>query len=195
MWLSVAFAFMIVETLLMEMRERFQSSDYWSEHRNRSKCITYLTVFMKEVAEYSWQIYGAVLYFSKESDGCSDENGGFMFIMVLFLIMSAFKLLLVLVVIGILSYVLLSQRLKRRSDRAASKDILRSLAKIKYSALSLGQGETDEECSICFCPYGEDDIVTKLECNERHVFHEQCISSWISQGKNSCPICRAPINS
>ena len=54
MWLSVAFAFMIVETVLMEMRERLQSSDYWGERRSQAKCITFIAVFVKELAEYSW---------------------------------------------------------------------------------------------------------------------------------------------
>jgi len=115
--------------------------------------------------------------------------------MVCFLVLGALKLVLVIIVIIVLVWVHISQKLQRRGQRNASKDVLRSLSKIKYSALSIGQNETDEECSICFVEYTEEDIVTKLDCNEKHVFHEDCISTWIKQGKNSCPICRSTINS
>jgi hypothetical protein len=53
--------------------------------------------------------------------------------------------------------------------------------------------EPDEECIICYDKYTPDENVTKLDCNERHMFHSKCIESWISQGHNSCPVCRAPI--
>ena len=102
---------MAVETLLLEMRERLQSSDYWIERRARSTCITCASIFFKEVAEYAWLIYGVVLYFSDESEGCSDEAGGFMLIMLLFLILCALRLLLVLLIIAVFGYEHLSQRL------------------------------------------------------------------------------------
>ena len=194
LWLSVQFIFLILEGCTVEMRERMASSVYWSENRTRKKWIIGTVVALKEVSEVSWQIYGATLYFSKQADGCSSENSGLMVVFVLFLILGAFKLILVLVVLGILAFVAVSDRLRRRRQKDASKDILRSLAKIKYSALSIGQNEPDEECAICFTEYGEDDIVTKLSCNEKHIYHEVCIAQWIKQGKNSCPACRAPIN-
>ena len=116
-------------------------------------------------------------------------------VMVMFLILAAIKILVILAAILLLCYTLVMHKLQKRNERAASRNILRSLGRIKYSALSqIGQGETDEECSICFTEYGEDDIVTKLSCNDKHIFHEQCIGGWIQQGKNSCPICRAPID-
>merc|ERR1712060_469363 len=163
---------------------------WWSQgHRGLRKCLETFILTVKELAEGSWLIYGMTLYFSSESDGCSDENQGFMIVMLLFLIIGALKLILIVVVICILISIAVNSRLKRRNERNASKDILRSLAKTKYSALSsIAQGETDEECSICFMAFGEDDIVTKLDCNEKHIFHEDCISAWIRQGKNSCPI-------
>ena len=73
--------------------------------------------------------------------------------------------------------------------------MLRSIQKIRYRSLADEVGNTDEECTICWEEYSEDDLVSKLDCNERHVFHTQCIGGWIRQGKNSCPVCRAPINS
>ena len=96
-----------------------------------------------------------------------------MIIMVLFLVLAVIKLLVILAVLGILCLHFVANKMKKRNERAASKNILRSLGRIKYSALgSIGQSETDEECSICFMEYTEEDIVTKLECNEKHIFHE-----------------------
>ena len=197
MWLAVQFMFLTLESFSMEMKERMQQSLYWSSHqyRLRRKLIIGFVGAAKEISEISWQVYGMTLYFSPDSDGCSENNGGFMFVFVMFLCIAALKAILIVCVFAIIGVAFCARKLKRRQERSASRDILRSIGRIKYSALSIGQSEPDEECSICFTEFGEEDIVTKLSCNEKHIFHEQCISHWIQQGKNSCPICRAPINS
>ena len=175
-WLSFQFFFMILESYTVEMRERMGHSVYWNENRTRKKWVIGIIVFIKEVCEVSWQIYGLTLYLSKESDGCSEENQGLVIILVLFLVLGAFKLLLIFIVLLVFFIASMSQRLRRKREKNASKDILRSLGRIKYSALSIGQNETDEECAICFCEYTEEDIVTKLSCNDKHIYHEDCIS-------------------
>jgi len=48
------------------------TSVYWSENRSRKKWTVGVICAVKEVLEVSWQIYGVMLYFSKESDGCND---------------------------------------------------------------------------------------------------------------------------
>lgn len=62
---------------------------------------------------------------------------------------------------------------------------------MKFSALDIIDPE--DSCIICYEEYTEEAEVTKLSCNEKHLFHTKCIESWISQGHNSCPNCRAPI--
>lgn len=48
----------------------------------------------------------------------------------------------------------------------------------------------EERCSVCLCDYeGEDEILT-LPC--RHVFHEDCIGSWLQESK-VCPCCKQEI--
>ena len=42
--------------------------------------------------------------------------------------------------------------------------------------------------------YKTDDLITPLTCDEKHYFHTACLESWIKMGKNSCPLCRLPIN-
>ena len=73
--------------------------------------------------------------------------------------------------------------------------MLRSIQKIRYRTLANDIDNSDEECIICYMEYKDEDVVSKLGCNEKHVFHTSCIEEWIRQGKNSCPVCRAPINS
>lgn len=85
---------------------------------------------VKETSELSWQVYGVTLYFSKESDGCSDENAGFMIVMALFLVLAAIKLIVILAVIGILFAHCIASKMKKRNERAASRGILRSLGRI-----------------------------------------------------------------
>jgi hypothetical protein len=62
----------MLEGFTVEMRERMNTSIYWSENRSRKKCIVGTICAIKELFEVSWQIYGIILYFSKEADGCSD---------------------------------------------------------------------------------------------------------------------------
>lgn len=49
----------------------------------------------------------------------------------------------------------------------------------------------DANCSICLLDYMVGDAVirsTRRDCS--HAFHDECILSWLSQGKKRCPICR-----
>ena len=40
--------------------------------------------------------------------------------------------------------------------------------------------ETNDECSICVSEFTDYEIVTKLACNDKHIFHKSCITKWIS---------------
>jgi len=53
-------------------------------------------------------------------------------------------------------------------------------------------GDVDDEeggelCAVCLCNYEDDDVLIQLPCE--HLFHESCISRWLSQD-SSCPQCR-----
>jgi E3 ubiquitin-protein ligase DOA10 len=53
---------------------------------------------------------------------------------------------------------------------------------------------SSSECMICYVPYEtEEDFVTVLPCNETHYFHTECISTWVKDGNNVCPLCRKEI--
>jgi hypothetical protein len=171
-WLSIQFLFLVLEGVIIEMRERLRVSLYWSEHFMERKKLVLAIVTPKEVTELAWQFYGATLYFSKEATGCSDRNGFDMAFMSIFLLFAICKVFLLILMMIALVISLIVKRMQKRSERSASRNILRSLARIKYSALSVASAESDEECSICFCEYTDNCIVTKLDCNEKHIFHE-----------------------
>ena len=197
LWLTVMFIFVCLDILIREMNQRMKNNSYWTIPANRrlKKYLTRIIVSLKEISEIGWATYGVFLYFSPQSDGCSDKNRGFMALMMMLLVLSGIKLVIIIISLFALCILAWKSHQRRRDIRTASNSILRSLARIKYSTLSLAQTDTDEECSICFVDYTQNDFVTKLDCNEKHIFHEQCIGSWIQQGKNSCPICRSTINS
>jgi len=43
------------------------------------------------------------------------------------------------------------------------------------------------ECGVCLQPVEANSRVVQLPC--RHAFHEKCISKWLTQCKNTCPLC------
>jgi hypothetical protein len=49
-----------------------------------------------------------------------------------------------------------------------------------------------KECLICIENFKDDDDVIKIECN--HIFHKNCIKSWLCEESNKCPICRIVID-
>lgn len=103
-WLAGSFFFIIFETLNYEMRDRMNNSVYWDSHRGLKKCILGISGLTCSLGDMAWMIWGMTMYFSKDSDGCSEENWGFMFLMVMFLIYASLKICIVLVVLGIISY-------------------------------------------------------------------------------------------
>ena len=54
----------------------------------------------------------------------------------------------------------------------------------------------DEEevltCSICLQDFGQDDQVTRLNCNDKHIFHKACLQKAL-EAKLNCPICRKSV--
>jgi hypothetical protein len=47
------------------------------------------------------------------------------------------------------------------------------------------------ECGVCLAELTAHTLVVKLPCG--HAFHPNCISKWLTQCKNTCPFCTAPI--
>lgn len=80
-------------------------------------------------------------------------------------------------------------------DVVPTEDYAKKLVKFEASSDCVD----DPTCGICLCDYElkneisifSDKVpcdVSKLACN--HVFHYECIASWLRQGRNECPKCR-----
>jgi len=50
----------------------------------------------------------------------------------------------------------------------------------------------NKECLICIEDFNDEDDVIKIQCN--HIFHKNCIKSWVCEESNKCPICRVEID-
>ena len=55
--------------------------------------------------------------------------------------------------------------------------------------------EVAQECAICLVSYSlnSDLKVCQLKCHLTHVYHTECLIEHISNGRDSCPMCRAKI--
>ena len=54
------------------------------------------------------------------------------------------------------------------------------------------ESKLDINCSICMGCMDCDEVVTKLKCT--HTFHSECITPYLKEYKNKCPICRDEIS-
>ncbi|KAK9370569.1 hypothetical protein V1509DRAFT_637547 [Lipomyces kononenkoae] len=69
---------------------------------------------------------------------------------------------------------------------ATQEDIDRSGGIVEASEENLG-----ERCLVCLSDFEEGEECRKLrQCG--HLFHKNCIDEWLTTGRNSCPLCRAP---
>lgn len=48
------------------------------------------------------------------------------------------------------------------------------------------------ECGVCLVGLDPHARVVQLPC--RHAFHPACISKWLTQCRNTCPLCSTPID-
>ena len=58
-----------------------------------------------------------------------------------------------------------------------------------YKDLNLNEAK---ECLICIDNFNEEDDIVKIKCN--HIFHKNCIKSWLCEESNKCPVCRISID-
>lgn len=49
------------------------------------------------------------------------------------------------------------------------------------------------ECRVCLTTFESHESTVKLPC--AHAFHHKCISQWLTEGKNACPLCSAAVTS
>ena len=86
--------------------------------------------------------------------------------------------------IALLLICVLAWRFKvQKSKKRGALTILRGLTRMKFNNEFAFTNEN--ECSICWDKFEENQDVSKLSCNEAHYFHSECIENWISNGTKS----------
>lgn len=89
------------------------------------------------------------------------------------------------------------RRMQDLADRAPFvQRAVNALNQKQFGALSSKAKESDK-CIICFTEFVESDEVSELKCDERHIFHTDCIKQWMqSDAENNlkCPICKREVN-
>ena len=76
------------------------------------------------------------------------------------------------------------------NQHPATEEALKKLSTIPYKKSM--DFEANDPCVICSEEFVENEPAIYLNCGSRHIFHEQCIKTWI-QINAICPICRHPI--
>ena len=73
-----------------------------------------------------------------------------------------------------------------RGQTPASEEIINKLDVRKWNDSNIN------ECLICFQNFNSDEEVVVLPCDDKHLFHADCLKRWL-RINNSCPICRKSI--
>lgn len=78
-------------------------------------------------------------------------------------------------------------------SQGINKELLNTFPIIFYSTIKdLKTGKGPLECAVCLTDFKDQDTLRLLpKCN--HVFHPQCIDSWLASHV-TCPVCRANLN-
>jgi hypothetical protein len=79
---------------------------------------------------------------------------------------------------------------------AAAEMVSTSSTRTTYSSNSAGKNKVAAAaaptCAICISSCNEGDIL-KILPNCHHIFHIDCISQWLTEHSNLCPLCRLPV--
>lgn len=101
----------------------------------------------------------------------------------------AFPALLIASVCACLPVLIVAMMFLKSPQHSASEAVLAEIKSQEYDS-KVHRGDC---CSICTVDYAAKEAVVVLKCDERHLFHEDCVKKWL-QINAICPICRAPIS-
>ena len=71
-WLAGVWSLNVIDMFLSEVSDRMKNSVFWDLRRRSRKWILLAAFSTKLLTEMTWYVWGAIMYFSSESDGCSD---------------------------------------------------------------------------------------------------------------------------
>lgn len=82
------------------------------------------------------------------------------------------------------------ETLSKLDEKVPKKIVRKNLVDSLPRCLAQDYGCT--ECGVCLAELEPSSRVVLLSC--RHGFHPACISRWLTQCKNTCPLCAAHID-
>ena len=119
-WIAGFYFFQTLDIIFEELRGRLTESQYYDIFRLRRNILRNGLLGLEGISTTAWTIYGLTLYFSSDSDGCSDENAGLVILMVLLLIIGGLRFICFWIGLGIMAYMVITRRTQRRRLMNAS---------------------------------------------------------------------------
>ncbi|KAL2332798.1 hypothetical protein Fmac_014011 [Flemingia macrophylla] len=97
--------------------------------------------------------------------------------------------IIVLLACLLIELIILIQKL--RSGQISTRQYLKLIEKnnptIRYTK-RLKAEMAAECCRVCLCEFEEGEKLRELKC--RHMFHKDCLDTWLQQCFGTCPLCR-----
>lgn len=53
--------------------------------------------------------------------------------------------------------------------------------------------KTGNECSICLMSFAKGEEIIELKCSDNHIFHAECLKTWMDAESKTCPLCRSDL--
>ena len=101
-------------------------------------------------------------------------------------------LIFMIILCPCISYVLISDIINEYKQAQKAKKLQEQLNDISYEDYVKNNGNEVDMCIICTDNFKNNDRVIQLSCNNKHVFHSDCIKTWIMK-KTICPMCRTEL--
>ncbi|CDW82722.1 zinc finger protein [Stylonychia lemnae] len=65
---------------------------------------------------------------------------------------------------------------------------------LAIKSLKYLRGQWSIQCAICLSDFKNEEMVTQLNCNDKHYYHSMCIKSWVNK-REHCPLCSQLVDS
>ncbi|XP_006354695.1 probable E3 ubiquitin-protein ligase RHA2B [Solanum tuberosum] len=58
----------------------------------------------------------------------------------------------------------------------------------RFKTASINPDGFSDTCAVCLSAFEDGEQVRKLKC--KHIFHKDCLDTWLQQDSATCPLCR-----